>query len=390
MPDFDAPYPLVLPLAKGGGCNPPIACRSVRPVPYCLLLAPYCLPLLPALLRTTVMIAAVDAGGTNIKAAAVDPVSLRMSEPVSAGSDAKSGPEAYLAAIARTVRGLGAAGPATVEAVGLSLPGFTDRSTGTWCGQPNVPGWPADGLNLESRLREALAAAASEPAERAHWQKVPIAFGNDADLAGYGEWAHRTKGWDAAKAANLWLLHVTWGTGIGVGHVRNGQVQTGWEGGHVPVGNDPAGPVCGCGRRNCLEAFAAVPRLVGRMRLAILSGTSSTVTLADLDDAAKAPRRIVEHAERGDKLAAELLRDHAVWLAKGLVGLASIGTPDLITIGGGLAGAGDLVLKPLAAAFHAEDAGFIGRRMVVEKSQLGNDAGYIGAAALARNKMQGR
>lgn len=334
------------------------------------------------------MIAAVDAGGTSIKAAAVNATTLEMSEPVSVPSQAIGGPDEYLGAVARTIRGLAGGDPANVNAVGLSLPGYMDRSTGHWCGMPNVPGWPVEGLPLEQRLREALKAAAPSSAERDHWSRAPIAFGNDADLAGFGEWAHRTKGMTADQAAKLWLLHVTWGTGIGVGHVRNGEVQTGWEGGHIPVCSDPDGPWCGCGRRNCLEAWAAVPRLVGRFRLALLGNARSTVRLEDLDDASMAPRVIADAATTGnDKISRSQLAEHAGWLAKGLVGLASIATPDVITIGGGLANAGDVVMVPLVEAFHREDAGFIGRNIKVERSKLGNEAGYIGAAALARRRL---
>jgi glucokinase len=333
------------------------------------------------------MIAAVDAGGTAIKAAAVDRRTLRMSEPVSVPSHAGGGPDDYLNAVARTVRTLAGGNAGSVEGVGLSIPGFLYRPLGTWCGVPNTPGWPADGLPLESRLRAALVAQGG-PAEQAHWSKVVIAFGNDADLAGLGEWAHRTKDMPAAQAKNLWLLHITWGTGIGVGHVRNGEAQPGWEGGHVPVSADPQGPVCGCGRRNCLEAFAAVPRLVGMVRQALLAGAPSTVKLKDLEDAAAAPRAICAAvSERGDNLCRALVAEHAAWLGRGIAGLASIAQPDLITIGGGLANAGEAVLKPLADGFHREDAGFVGRRMKIEKSELGNDAGYIGAAELARQRL---
>lgn len=333
------------------------------------------------------MIAAVDAGGTAIKAAAVDRKSLTMSEPISVPSHALGGPDDYLNAIARTVRTLSGGNAAVIEAVGLSVPGFLYRPLGTWCGVPNTPGWPADGLPLEKKLREALVQQGGA-AERDHWSKVVIAYGNDADLAGLGEWAHRTKNMPAAQAKNLWLLHVTWGTGIGVGHVRCGEAQPGWEGGHVPVSADPEGPVCGCGRRNCLEAFAAVPRLVGMVRNALLSGAPSTVKLKDLDDAAAAPKAIVTAlVERGDNTCRALVAEHAVWLGRGIAGLASIAQPDLITIGGGLANAGECVLKPLIDGFHREDAGFVGRRMRIEKSELGNEAGYIGAAELARQKL---
>jgi glucokinase len=336
------------------------------------------------------MIAAVDAGGTAIKAAAVDRKSLTMSEPISVPSNASGGPAEYLNTIARTIRTLAAGNPTSVEAVGLSIPGFRYRPLGTWCGVPNTPGWPADGLPLEQQLRASLLAQ-SVPAERDHWSKVVIAHGNDADLAGLGEWAHRTKGMPKAQADNLWLLHITWGTGIGVGHVREGRAQPGWEGGHVPVSSDPDGPVCGCGRRNCLEAFAAVPRLVGMVRQALLAGAPSTVKPADLDDAASAPRVICNAmTERGDNLCRALVAEHAARLGRGIAGLASIAQPDLITIGGGLANAGEPVLRPLIEGFHREDAGFIGRRMRIEKSELGNEAGYIGAAELARQSLPAR
>jgi len=335
------------------------------------------------------MIIAVDAGGTAIKATRVDRTTLEMSEPISVPSGARHGPIEYLDSIARTVRNLSVGHAEGVEAVGLSLPGYHYRANGNWCGNPNVPGWPDDGLPLEPLLRESLRRCSGSQGEADHWSRIPIAFGNDADLAALGEWAHRAKTLTPSQGRNLWLLHVTWGTGIGVGHVREGRAQPGWEGGHVPVSSNPEGPVCGCGRRNCLEAYAAVPRLIGRFRLALLGGSPSTVKLSDLDDPAGASR-VIEEASRvhNDKLSRTMLRDHALWLARGIAGLASIAQPDLITIGGGLALAGDSVIAPLVEGFHREDAGFIGRNVRLEASQLGNDAGYIGAAELARQALQ--
>ena len=92
----------------------------------------------------------MDAGGTSIKAAAVNPENLEMSEPVAVPSGAMGGSNDYLNAVARTVRGLSGGRPESVQAVGLSLPGFMDRSEGNWCGMPNVPGWPASGLPLDA------------------------------------------------------------------------------------------------------------------------------------------------------------------------------------------------------------------------------------------------
>jgi glucokinase len=134
-----------------------------------------------------------------------------------------------------------------------------------------------------------------------------------------------------------------------------------------------------------------VPRLVGRFRQALRGGGRSQVgwdQIGDREDHKDAGRAIADAAKNGDRLSRAMLIEHAGWLAKGLAGLASIAMPDLITVGGGLANAGDVFIKPLVDAFHREDAGFAGRAIAVEKALLGNEAGFIGAAALARQRMR--
>jgi len=187
------------------------------------------------------------------------------------------------------------------------------------------------------------------------------------------------------------LLVVTVGTGIGGGIVIGGELYRGANGlaaeiGHIIV--EPGGPLCGCGNRGCWEQVAsgrAIERL-GRQAAAAQSG-SVLARMAGGDPSTLTGPDVTKAAREGDPLATGILEDVGRRLGQGIAGLVNVLDPDAVVIGGGAADAQDLLLEPARRAFHAAVEAPTHRPQVpVLPAQLGNDAGAIGAADLARRR----
>ena len=306
--------------------------------------------------------AGVDIGGTKLLAVAASEkgeIVAERREPTAAG------PDAILAATAAVVAGLIAAEPG-IAAVGVGFPGLVDLD-GAVHYAPNLPGF------VGVPARDRLAAACS----------VPVTVDNDANVAALGEVVH------GAGRGHREVLVVTLGTGIGGGLIINGEVHRGGRGFSAEIGHftvDPGGPMCACGGRGHWEALASGTALGRRARewaargdapsvLARASGVVEAVTGHDVGLAAMA----------GEPDGLAILAEHAGAVAVGLGGLVNILDPEVVVVSGGLVELGDLLLDPLRAALpeHVEGAGY---RPVppVLAAELGEHAGAVGAAALAR------
>ncbi|UER54614.1 ROK family glucokinase [Kineosporiaceae bacterium SCSIO 59966] len=255
-----------------------------------------------------------------------------------------------------------------VEAVGVAAAGFVgvDRSTIVFA--PNLA-WRDEpmGRDLESRTG------------------LPVVVENDANAAAWGEFRH-----GAGRDIEDMVL-VTVGTGLGGGVVTDGRLLRGHAGfaaelGHVRV--VPDGHRCGCGNRGCWEQYASGRALVREARE--LASTDSPMAARLLELADGRPERIegphvTQAAEEGDPAAIELLADLGRWLGEGLASIVAVLDPAVIVVGGGVSAAGDLLLQPTRAAFRRQltARGYRPEPRIVP-ALLGNDAGVIGAADLAR------
>jgi len=309
-----------------------------------------------------VLTVGVDIGGTKLLAVAAGEegeVAAERREPTPAGADA------VLSAIADVVADLMAAEPG-IAAVGVGLPGLVDLD-GAIHYAPNLPGFA--GVPARERLAARL--------------PVPVVVDNDANVAALGEVLH------GAGRGRREVLVVTLGTGIGGGLIINGAVNRGGFGfaaeiGHFTVDRD--GPVCACGERGHWEALASGSALGRRAREWAARGDAPGV----LARAGGAVEAITGHEAGESALAGEadglaILREHAGDVALGLGGLVNILDPELVVIGGGLVHLGEVLIGPIRAALPAyvEAAD---RRTVppVVAAALGEQAGAVGAAALAR------
>lgn len=187
---------------------------------------------------------------------------------------------------------------------------------------------------------------------------------NDANVAAFGELLFG-KGKEFST-----FVYITLGTGIGGGIIVNRRLLTGKSGfageiGHIQI--NPSGVKCGCGSVGCWETEASASALERKY----YEATGKRLTA----------KQIFEQAKAGEKIAIELYLDITRWLGKGIVSLINIFDPEGVILGGGLAGAGDLVLEPVIEYIKKNSYVYRYSSTKIEISSLGYMAGVIGAAA---------
>ncbi len=308
----------------------------------------------------------VDIGGTKIAAGVVDEDGriIAKTRRTSAGLEV----DALDAAITDACTELAAAHP--VGAIGLAAPGFIGADQATVRFTPNLP-WRDH--PLRDRIAERLGT------------DLPIVVDNDANAAGWAEFRFGV-GRDVED-----MLLLTVGTGLGGAVVASGRLVLGSFGMAAEVGHMrvvPGGQLCGCGQRGCWEQYASGSALVREARavatgdpdraaglLAAVGGDAERITGPTVSAAAQA----------GDPLSIELLADVGRWVGEGSATVAALLDPALVVVGGGVAAAGDLLLLPARQAFveHLSARGFRPEARI-ELASMGNDAGIVGAADLAR------
>ena len=162
------------------------------------------------------------------------------------------------------------------------------------------------------------------------------------------------------------------------------------EFGHMQV--VPDGHRCECGNRGCWEQYSSGNALVREARELVIAQSPAAHHLRQLvegDPSKLTGPMVTEAAQGGDSAAIELLQEVGAWLGIGLAGLTAAFDPEIIVIGGGVSDAGDLLLNPAREALSRKltGRGFRPEPPVV-KAELGPDAGFIGAADLARQALE--
>jgi len=300
----------------------------------------------------------VDLGGTQIRAAVATGPGTH-GEPVRRRTPAADGPQAVLDAVAAAVRQ--AAAGAQCLGLAIGIPGPLDPATGVVYDAPHLPGWR--GLEAGRLLSERCG--------------CPVVVNNDAKLAAFAEW---TRG---AGRGTRNFVFVTVSTGVGGGLVLDGELYTGTAGtagelGHVPA--SPDGPRCGQGHVGCLEGVASGTAIAERARAAVDAGERSTLR----DAKGELDARAVETAAlAGDDLANRLFAEAGRALGRAVGGLVNVLSPDVVAVGGGLLGAGDLLFTPLRDALGEIAFAEPLARCRVVPAQLGTDAGLVGATSWA-------
>jgi glucokinase len=259
-------------------------------------------------------------------------------------------------------------GTDVVAAVGIGAAGFVAADRATVVFAPHLS-WRHEPLQAALQKRVA----------------VPMFVDNDANAAVWAEWKF------GAVQGESHVMMITLGTGIGGGILIDGQVQRGRFGfagefGHMQV--VPGGHRCECGNRGCWEQYASGNALVREAHSLVMANSPVANDLLDrvegLPSNLTGPL-ITEAARDGDPTARELLAEVGNWLGVGIANLAAAFDPGAFVIGGGVSAAGDLLLDPARETFRRRLAGRGYRPEArIVAARLGNEAGLIGAADLAR------
>jgi glucokinase len=248
-----------------------------------------------------------------------------------------------------------------VAAITIAAPGPTDPFEGIVLEAPNIPSWR--NLPLKKMLQDKF--------------NVPVAIGNDANLAALGEWRF------GAGMGHKNVVYITVSTGIGGGVIIDNQLLLGTHGlaaelGHVTV--IPDGPLCSCGQRGHLEAVASGPSITRWVEQELEQGVpsslsgKSTITAVDVSAA----------AAQGDELARAAMARGATYLGIAVADYLHIFNPSVVIIGGGVSQSGEAFFAPLRAAMneHVISKKYL-ENLSLNKAVLGDDVGLMGALALA-------
>lgn len=314
----------------------------------------------------------VDIGSTSIDIAVTD-ARLRVLAHVAEDQDIAQGPQVILARVRALVGQLRDQLPdIQIIGAGVGVPGPVDFDRGQPSSPPIMPGW--DRYPVRDNLARLL--------------DMPVVVDNDVNVMALGE-LHA----GVAQRART-LLFVKIGTGIGCGIVVGGSIYRGVDGCAGDIGHIQAtesGPVCACGNIGCLEAVFGGAALARDGTEAARSGRSATLA-ALLDGRPQDPAgRAVEvnaadvahAAAAGDAEAVRLMRSGGRRLGQVLAGLVSFFNPAMIVIGGQVASNGHDLLAEVRDVIYRRALALATTNMPVVASELGGDAGVIGAARMA-------
>jgi len=315
---------------------------------------------------------AIDLGGSKILSAVVNrrgEIVARDLRPTQAARGVRAVIEAVAASACAAEEQSGLSRD-QIGGIGLGAAGISNPVTGVVYLSPNLPDW----RNVP--VRDMVAEAT--------WIQVFLI--NDANAAALGEMRY-----GAAKGCRNFVF-VTISTGIGGGIITDGKLYTGASGmageiGHITV--EPDGPPCNCGGAGCWELYASGSALARRAREEIERGEKTCLMEMAGGDPRKIDAPLVKKAvERGDTLAQKLVAEAARYLGIGLGSLINVFNPELIVIGGGFSGMGDMLLKPAFAEARRRSYRDAYDAVRFALAGLGGDAGVIGAAIYAFGELK--
>jgi len=249
-----------------------------------------------------------------------------------------------------------------IAAITIAAPGPLDPFEGIIFEAPNIPGWT--NLPLKKLIQD-------------HFN-VPVAIGNDANLAALGEWRF------GAGVGHRHLLYITVSTGIGGGVIIDNQLLLGAHGlaaelGHITV--IPDGPLCGCGKRGHLEAVTSGPAIARWAEQEISQGIPSSLPL----NRPLTAKDVSNAAIHGDELAQAALARGGTYLGIAIADYLHVFNPSMVIIGGGVSQSGESFFGPLRTAMseHVLSKKYL-EDVTLTTSALGDDVGLMGALALAQ------
>ena len=310
----------------------------------------------------------VDIGGTKVAAGLVDgagAITAKTRAPMISTGDAATG----FSGVRAAVEAVFAAEPGArgaVAGIGICAPGPLDPASGVVLNPPNLPCWR--NFPLADEIERAFG--------------IPAHVDNDANAAALAEVL-----WGAAQGYR-YVFYATLGTGIGSGIVLDGRIYHGRtgsaaEGGHIVI--DYNGPLCGCGKRGCIEALCSGTAIARRAQEKLATAGAAGRRLIELAGGAAAAVK-TEHVgqawREGDPLAGGVLRETARLLTIWLGNVVDILDPDVLVVGGGMAELMSGLFPEILADLPQWAINPRVREIPLVMARYGADAGIAGAAAL--------
>lgn len=305
----------------------------------------------------------IDLGGTAIKGGLVSE-SGEILHRASIATNAPEGVDAVIKRIAdfaNTMADHAESRHSRPVGIGVGAPGTMHLPEGVIISAPNLPGWSH--VELVPRLRRIV--------------ELPVVLNNDANAAALGESVC------GAGRGVRDMLMLTLGTGVGGGIIIGGKLLRGERGnagelGHIIV--QPGGRPCNCGQVGCLEAHASASA-TGRMAMQRMSAGEGSSLQAILDRGEHVTSAdVAAAAKSGDALAASVWAETCHYLAIACIGLRHTFDPQCIVLAGGMSEAGEFLLSSVRDAIRELISPRLGPPPELRIAQLGNDAGFVGAA----------
>lgn len=314
----------------------------------------------------------VDTGGTGVKYVVTD-----RGGAVMTSGEVLTDPTSITASMQRLAAVVagdlgGKPGFPRLAALGMACAGIVNSGSGLLGRSPNLPGW--QGRDLAGDIRTVFS-------------EIPVTLVNDVNGALYGEFRQGA----GLHCRNLVMIAL--GTGVGGGVIIDGKLVVGVHFGAGEIGHmvlDPDGPICSCGGRGCLEAWAGSLGLLRGAREATRDGKTDNALGKLVARRGKSLNTfdLAELADSGDAAAVDIFAVAGRRLGQAIGNIVNLLDPDRIIIGGGVAQIGDLILEPcretvpgLVLATEAKD-------VPVVTAELGPLAAAVGAACLARETEQ--
>lgn len=328
----------------------------------------------PAARADSPLFLGIDVGGTNIKFGVVNDAGQVLVD-AQIETQQETGPqdgiERTLAAVEEMLAGAGMK-IADLARIGLATPGTMDIPKG-WILEPhNLPHW------FHFPIRETTAKAFG----------LPVSYANDANAAAYGEF------WVGSGKVFHSIVMLTLGTGVGGGIIIgdlsiDGENSTGSECGHIIIDCNPTARICPCGQPGHLEGYCSATALVKRTTEMLAAGRPSSLS-GRIEQEELTALLIGQEAENGDELALELVLELANYLGFGVVSLMHTIDPGAVILGGAMNFGAHK--SPLGRRFIEHVRGVVrkyafpipAQRTTIDYAMLGGEAGFIGAAGIAR------
>jgi glucokinase len=306
------------------------------------------------------IVIAVDLGGTNLRAAAVDRSGAVLYRTRCETPRGERAGEIVRTIAESAIECRRNCSDFKIAAISAAVPATVSHERGLIFKAPNLPS--LDNFRLASELENELG--------------VKAFIENDANAAAVGE--H----WLGASKEVENSIMVTLGTGVGGGIIIDGKVLRGRDGtageiGHISV--EPFGAPCGCGSRGCVEQYAsatAIARLANELKSQYPKSKLNQIACPNAND-------VYQAGTVGDELALEVFRQAGFYLGVALAGLVNVLNPEMIVVGGGASAGWKLFLPELKKTIGERSYKRPARTAQISLAALGDDAGLVGASRIA-------